>query len=278
MKKGGLQRLPEDKRDLQLGAFFMLPKLEELPDSFTFEPTLIGDQGEALEDDFCSAYASCGASSLQENTPLYPAFSFALSKKLSGNVDDWGQDLRSAMKAHQKFGAVPTNIVDDGIAGMSMTDKRVMGNYPLTYLAIASIHKKKSYWKVRGQYDAYDDIRATIWKFREQQRAPVIGLTWSWPLEQYKLDTISGGFGHALYVIGWTPDGLIIVNSYGRNAGSNGTHLITREVINEYIPRYGAYVFVDMTPEDAIYAVEANIKEGENWIVQLFKRLIMIFT
>lgn len=278
MTIGGLQELPQDDRDLQLGSFWSLPQLEELPEEFSFEPLWIGDQNAEGEDDFCSAYATCGASSLQEDKPLYPAYSFALSKQLTGDPEAWGQNLRAAMKAHQKFGAVPTNVVTQGVRDIDPNGRRYIQNYPGQYEEFAEPYRKKSYWKIVGPYDAYDDLRAAIWKFHGERKAPVIGLVWSWPLARYELNTVGDGFGHAMYIIGWNKDGLLAVNSAGKGAGKGGIHVVSRQVINEYVPRYGAYMFTDMPPEEAKKVVEAGIKETDNRLTDRVKRVIMALT
>lgn len=233
--KFGLRELPEDKNDFTFGALgWRLPQLDMLPAEFELDrPFPIKHQGGT---DFCSAYASCAMSEIQEGVELYPPYSFAASKAISGNVEEWGQDLRSAMKAHVKYGAMK--------AGKTTLVSRVLAEYPAgdkTYL-------KKSYFQTKGQYDAYDNIRASISKYKD---AVEIGVIFSWPLSQYKLDTVAqNGFGHAMYVVGWTEEGLVVVNSYGNEAGKEGVHIMTREVINAFVGRFGAYMMIDIDPED----------------------------
>jgi len=253
---------------LQNDVLLFLPKLEELPESFEFTtPFPVKDQKQT---DYCSAYAACGASELQEEVELYPEYSFALSKELSGNPDAWGQTLRHAQKAHQKYGAVEANLALELAQNI---DLRRLESYPREWLKKAIKHKKKSYFKISGRYDHFDNIRASIWKYREEKRAIEIGLIFGWPLPQYKLDTVQQqGFGHAMYVTGWANDDtLIVVNSYGLSAGQNGKHKISREVINAFIGRFGAYMFLDLDPKD----VKTQIERRELYFATRWERVII---
>src|SRR3990167_7919152 len=96
----GLKETPKDNRDFLLGSIFRLPKLEELPNEFIFDIQKIEDQ---LDSDFCSAFSSSYLSELQEDVDLEPSLSFAISKVISGDPAEWGQDIRSAMKSHVDF-------------------------------------------------------------------------------------------------------------------------------------------------------------------------------
>jgi len=207
----GLRPLPEDNRDFQTGAFFTLPSLEELPKEFSLgDPIWIGNQNAAGEGDFCSAYATCGMSQYQEGIELYPAFSFAAGKAISGDPDEWGQNIRTACKAHVKHGAAYTTSVPGMVTDADPQLRRDFSLYPTVLRAQALNQKKKTYWKVTGPYDSYDNFRATISKLNV---AIGFGIKWQWPLEQYKLDTMGDGFGHMMYAIGWEEDGLLVVNS-----------------------------------------------------------------
>jgi len=64
---------------------------------------------------------------------------------------------------------------------------------------------------------------------------------------------------------------LIVVNSYGRDAGDNGKHYITRETVNHFAKRYGMMMGVDLPAEKAKYYANNNIKESDYWFVQIYK-------
>lgn len=264
-KGTGLQELQKDYRDFVLGRVFDLPDLSELPDEFMISDDLIiKDQGSS---DYCTAYATCCASELQEGVELVPEFSFAASKSISGNKDSWGQDLRSACKGHVQYGALATfDYSEDG------EDPRDLETW-LQYLGRAKNHKKESFFSVEGKYDSFDNIRASMWKFRAQKRAVPIGLVWNWSTEQYELVNVSqSGSGHAMCVVGWSKDGfLYVVNSYGKEAGKDGIHKISREIINEFVPRFGAFMFIDMPKTEAKMRNKYGIMENDSFITAIVK-------
>lgn len=268
---GGLTPLPEDKRDFELGAIFRLPEIKELPLAFELPVFSIKNQGGT---DFCTAYASCGMSEIQEGVELFPAYSFALSKFISGNTDEWGQNMRTALKAHQKYGAIALEEVEDSVKTLSDADLRRFESYPGDYLLKARKHLKKSYFTVTGQHDHYDNIRAAIWKFKEQKQAVAFGLTFGWPANQYILDDMPArGYGHMMFFTGWNEIGLITINSYGIGAGKNGKHAITREVVNGIGPDRGTMMMVDMPPEKAKEMIRSSlvIKISEQTWKQWFR-------
>ena len=238
--KFGLRKLSKDERDFKLGNVFDLPKLEELPDEFILGEPIIHNQGDT---DYCSAYATCGMSEFQEEVELYPPYSFALSKEISGDADEWGQDLRTALKSHTNYGAIEKGLTD--INGRKLSD------YP-DLLSEAQKHLKKSFFNVSGGYDHFDIIRASMWHFRAKKQGVALGVLWSWDLSEKQLTgTVEAGFGHALYCIGWKGDYLIVVNSYGKEAGENGRHYLHRDTVNHFVKQYGAFMMVDMPKEEA---------------------------
>lgn len=271
----GLGELPPDDRDLCLGDLITLPALAELPAEFELTPLTIKDQ---LDTDFCTGYATCGASELQEGVELSPEYSFALSKSLSGNVDQYGQDVRTAMSVHVKYGALEEKDAPYGIFNKPADFLRRIGNWPATLYKKAVIHKKRGYAFVSGPYDAYDNVRATIWKFRNERRAVVFGTLWAWPLDQkIMLDVPESGNGHCLYIIGWNKQGLIVVNSGGINAGDKGTHIFGKKIINAFVPKYGAGTFLDYTKEELDNMLNMGIKLDTGFIMSLVKQILALF-
>lgn len=267
----GLLETPLDERDFQLGAITQLPTLEELPNQFLINVKIKDQRGS----DFCSAYMSCAMSEAQERLELEPSWSFAMSKVISGNVEAWGQNLRDALKAHVKFGALPWDVLDYNVHTQTPEFLRDIKNWP-DVSDEAYEYRKKSYFKVTGPYDHFDNARASLWKFKN---APIgTGVIWSWDLETETLDTFKDqGYGHAVTIVGFDGDYLILQNSYGSKAGIGGHHRITREVYNHYVDRFGAYMFVDIDPEDAQNKISAGVKLEDNWLIELWKKFINLF-
>lgn len=263
----GLRELPQDDRDFKTGALVSLPKLSELPDEFALDCDFVLDQKGS---DYCSAFATDTASSIQEDIVPCPEWGFAMSKMLSNDLEEWGQDLRTACKRVVKYGTLPKDKSPYSLDNKDDTFLRDIKNWEFLD-HYASPYRKKSFLKVEGQYDSYDDIRATMWKFNS---AVILGVKWSWSIYDYLLDGIGDGYGHAITAIGWTKEGLILQNSAGITAGKNGRHIITREVINHYVSKYGAFFFIDIPKEDInTYYLPNNIKIGDNGYIAILKAL-----
>jgi len=262
---GGLVPLPKDKRDFRLSAIVELPDLKELPETFELEPVSIKNQ---YGSDFCTAMATCGMSELQEGVELEPSWSFAVSKMITGDVSVWGQNMRDAMKSHVKYGAIEKEWSPYSLENKDYIFLRYISNWPVELFEKAKKHKKRTFFKVDGQYDDFDNIRATIWLFRDRKRAVGIGLDWGWSLRTKIIETLSQKkVGHMVYAIGWKKikdmTYLVIQNSYGKGAGDNGKHYVSREVINKMVKKYGSYVFVD--------EIERKEAEKLNW--SIFRRI-----
>lgn len=245
----GLRPLKEDERDFPVGGLVDLPELSELPKKYSLPLPKIKDQKQS---DFCAAFSSTTVSEYQEGVELCPEWVFAIGKMLAGDVDDWGIDLRTICKAHEKYGAIEVKDAPFSIDNKDADFLRRIENWPDELKDKALYHKKASYFKVVGPYDSFDDIRATLWKFREEKRAVFTGVVWSWNAKDFRLDDFNmEGYGHAVPVIGWDGDYAIVPNSWGKKVGDNGVHYIHRRVINKFVGMYGAFMFLDITKEEA---------------------------
>ena len=267
--KMGLKELPRDSRDFTLGKIVELPALETLPKEFTLKPLSIKYQGGS---DFCTSFSCCGASEMQEGVVLSPEWGFAVSKMISGHKDSYGQDLRSAMKAHTKYGAIKASETNHDLEHFTSKKLRDIKNYDPYLFDRAVEHKKKSYVSVDGRYDDFDNIRASIWKFRKEKRAVMSGALWNWTMKKAIIPNMvtNRGVGHAFYFIGWKiingTQMLVLVNSYGNWSGDNGLFYMPRKVVNAFARRFGSYMWLDLSPEELK-------KEQWNLIQKLLDRL-----
>jgi|GEM_PF-2162891 hypothetical protein len=264
---GGLNLLPQDKRDFKLGAIYTLPPLSVLPKSFALENPYPPD---TQEDDFCSGYTCAGIAALLDGSPCSGKSAFGFSKHLTKDQDSFGQTMRDAFKAMVEIGCLSKQ---DEPSDFSFRSARHIDERE-DFIALkdkARIHRYKTYFAVQGKYDIFDDIRASLFKFR----VPVaIGLLWGWDISQYKIDTpAENGTGHMIYCFGWENDYLLVRNSYGNEAGKEGNHLIHRSVINRDCERYGAMMPVDLPREEAERRIRAGIKDTDNWFIDSIKSL-----
>lgn len=274
----GLQPTVPDSRDFKLGAITDLPKLSELPDNFLLPGIKIKDQRQT---DFCTQFAACGMSELQEGVSLSPEWTFAMAKAFNNNVESYGEDLRTALAIHIKKGSVEASAVPFSVENKDKDFLRRLENYPNGLGMSAIQHMKASYIKVEGPYDSFDDIRATIWKYRAEKRGVAMGCIFSWAADDKILDTIDDDAGgHAMYYAGWaTIKGvmyLIVVGSYGEEAGDNGFYNMSRAVVNHYEKMYGAYMFSDLTPEQVKFMIQNGIKDRDNFVIQMYKQVITL--
>lgn len=278
----GLNYTPEDSRDFKLGAVFILPKLSDLPTEFdNLGQTTVRDQTERdPNNDKCTEYAIGVGDEIQEGVLTNPDFSFAVAKDMSGNPEDFGQDLRTACLGHIKVGAIEQSEVPQGI-NVDDPKYRYLKNWPPELLPKAFKHKKESLWLITGPYDAFDNIRASIYKFfKEGKKQPVFfGTTFGWyPYQTFMDEPTQFGFGHAMAIKGWVKrngkEYLKVQQSLGTKAGENGFQYFSREVVNDAFPKYKAFMLIDMSREDAEWYINNNIKENDNWIRVFYKMFL----
>lgn len=263
--QNGLLPLPPDDRDFVLGAVLELPALDTLPASYRV-PEMFGIKDQK-DSDFCTQFALCAISQEQELVELSPEWAFAMSKDLEGDYTTYGQDLRTACRVHVKYGALAVKDSPYSLENKSPDFLRNPEVWPVELMELAKPHQKKTYFIVLGPHDAFDNIRASMYALRD---GVAIGVTWGWPLTQTHIDEPApNGGGHAVKVVGWDNDYLIIKQSYGLDAGQDGYVYMSRKVINANVDRYGAFMLTDM-PRDKV----EKILSGDPAVTQLFAELI----
>ena len=276
MMKAGLLKLEHDDRDFNLGAVFGVEK--DLPEEFLVsgaDKLKMKNQGGS---DLCSAYATMTASELQENVELNPEFQFALSKKISGNIEVWGQNLRDACKTPVKYGSLEEKVyLETGfyLKGAEDFTPRDWENWGEEYFGLAQLHKKKSYFRADlGFGNKFDLIKSAMY---QHNSAVISGLEWKSEYTNTKnaiiKSGVSNGFGHAIALIGWKlikgKEYLIVHNSIGEDLGDKGLWYLPREMVSEL--RYGNYIFVDLPKEKAKTMLKYNIQITDNWFIKLYK-------
>jgi hypothetical protein len=266
MPKLGLNKLKPDK-DFRLGSIMRLPHLSAIPTVFVLGYPTVYDQKNS---DFCGGAASAVAAELQENEPMSFEWIFAVAKKLSGDpVDSFGVDLRSICKAHTKVGALPRDKAPFSIDTHPIDFLRDIKNWPQELLNYAASNRKKTFFRITGPYSAFDNIRAAMYLHKV---SAIIGVEFGWPLDQVAIDDLAvNGEGHAMAVLGWSEDYLIVRNSFGEDVGENGNHYIHRDVIDANVETYGAFIMLDMDREDVEWHIDNDIYMDDPWYTALFK-------
>lgn len=260
---GGLLPLPKDDNDFSLGA---IPSLRptKVPE---FDFVIPAAENEDQKDtDFCAGASTGVANATQEKKRLNWYWPWAWAKKEKGNVDDFGLDLRSAMRAHVKVGA-PEYDSKFSLETQSPYFLRYFDNYPKDYEDQAIIHKKQAYFSADGMSNFYDSIVSTLWKFKDEGRVIPTGMLWrsGWSMaDKGVIPPIvgpHGEFGHSFlwkgqkYINGKRH--LIAQLSNGEGIGDSGDYYFPESIVNKEAI-YGNFMFLDYpvgwSKEDIILA------------------------
>lgn len=264
-KPFGLLPLQEDKRDFALGGVFGDSLIDEVPktDFFVAKPIAIRDQGES---DMCTAFASCAVSEDQEGLSFLPEYQFFSTKRITGNNEEWGADLRSACKSLVKYGSIPVKLYGNmcGKPREYVLDSKNWNIKEVDTLAL--LYKKQTYFSVTGSYDTFDNIRCALWKHRDTKSSIVTGAIWrnAWthaPKGIIPTTYEDTGFGHAFKIFGQKViDGelyLVAQLSNGDKIGDGGIFYFNREVTNKEIGSFGLYMFKDIDRNEAEFFIHS---------------------
>ncbi len=269
LKKRGLVWKARDPRNYSLGGVHDLPGILELPREYEVQGAkYIKDQGHT---DVCTAEAGSAVSEDEEETELFPFFTFAMTRKImNAKITDYGADLESACKAGVQYGFLSAGdaqrIYDDTLHNLYEQG----GPMADTAKSLAIAHKKASYFEVDGEHDIFDNIRVALWHFKDEKRSVFTGIEWreAWDngftLIPGLVNSVPDGgekYGHAIKIFGWveawwkedygTPF-LKAQLSNGNEIGDKGFFYLSREVVNSQCT-YGAFTFSDMTKERVQY-------------------------
>lgn len=278
-----LRPFEEDGSEFALGAIIKWPKLNELDDKYIVDPLSIKNQIKDKKDDACGSCAGSGATEPREEAVLFYPFLFAAAKEASGSDPmDWGLTLKDIGKGLAKYGIPEVKDVTPGLLErLKKKDAwRYFENYPKELKEKALKHRAKSYFFVKGfpkDWDYYDAARAAEWYFKDKLQHVIFGVQFGWPLEQEFLDGVPDGYGHAMWLAGWNERGGRAVNSAGKEAGEQGIHTISRETFNASAKKFGMLMIVDLEREVAEDMLGNGVKIGDNWVIDIIKRLTPSF-
>jgi Papain family cysteine protease len=213
------------------GAGLLGPAPAAIPGSMDLRASwwTIGDQGATGS---CVGWASADsvlrwhfvkAGRLAEDEPLSPRFQWMASKETDQFVaqpttfiETAGTSLKAALDIARKFGAVRNSILEFGSAALYLGE---VG----TFYAIATQLKINAYFNLGTRLRDWHQWLAT--------NGPILtrlGVDETWDqatdtggnLDVYKPDTVRGG--HAVALVGYTPDRFIVRNSWSTGWGDNG--------------------------------------------------------
>lgn len=275
--KPSLKKLKEDKRDLRIGGIIDLPRLEDIPNKLVLlEPTVVQQKNS----DFCGAASASALSEVQEKVRLSFEWLFAVCKMVEGDLNSWGTDFRIVGKVLTKYGSIEYKDAPHSLETQSVEFLKDINNWDKDLFIKALRHRKASYIRVDGKYSTFDDIRAYMYFYhlKGQVNGVMIGVNWGWSLrDKYIEESVDEGFGHAMAVIGWDGDYLIVQNSAGEEAGDKGRHYIHRRVIDKDVSDYGAFMFIDEEKEKLEYHIAVGAKLTDNVWVVLFNSIKTIW-
>lgn len=260
----GLKKLPKDKRDFSLKKHFgsILNFPLELLDGF--EPLEIKDQGGS---DFCADCGIAECAEPHEGIIFDEVYSAMCVRRLQGNPPTFdGSDLRTAMRAGTKYGFLPKKDapykIDDprGYQFICNPDNWDLPKYD----ALAAPYKQESFFEVDGPYDLFDNIRSTLYRFKDKNDFILTGLDWHNSWTGLKDGMIPRTINKNEFT---SAHAFVFTNKYKLFPGetdpriraqlSNGTYFggiggyfwFPREVVNQ-LCTYGNYVYKDINPSD----------------------------
>lgn len=264
----GLELTEPDHRDFSLSGTFGAFDISNIPNGDWLNSKIfIKNQ---YYTDMCTGFGLAAVREDSEEIELSPEWLFSQIKLLRRDPQAWGGDLNSGCKVATKIGAIQKDATDLSLETKDRNYLAFANNWPAELMPEAQQHIAKSFFRVDGPYDTFDNIRAALWANRVPVSSVYTGCTWrpGWSQSAQGVIpsyAISGGVGHCFKIcngqkmIGGQPH-LIIQNSAGSGVGDHGLFYMSREVANREL-KFGAYMFIDMPKE---YAQRLN-GEYVNW-------------
>lgn len=178
----GLQPLTPDKRDrrYRFARHFGAAKLSGLPDFYTCDAGLLmQDQNAMGLPTGCTAVTQTDLATDQDGVEYTPEYTFAQTLRLMGVPANWGgADLRKSLKSVIAYGLLErwiSNVTAQEIGQEGAANWRIW----LPYEEKAIPNAKSAYMDAKGgTYDAFDNIRSTLWLNREKRMGVSIGTPW----------------------------------------------------------------------------------------------------
>ena len=240
----GLLKTKKDPRDYDYGRTFGI-SLEPLPDEYIISPLSIKNQGQT---DFCTAAATCALAEAQDGVK----FSFEWFFSRYGKPGVYGANLRTAMKAVLS-GFIPADKAPFTISDKDRDFLADKNNWPYNLNIMASTYGKHRFFNVDGNFES---IKRVLWANRNEKRAILTGVMWYDEWTYSKDGYVSPAYNiqaglHAIAIIGFKGEYLIVQNSYGEDIGDNGLFYFSKEIFDREFSE-PMFMYVDLATEGPI--------------------------
>ena len=268
-EESGMNKLPEDTRDYQLGGIFgsapYTPKSQRL---------ILQTQSVKNQNKFNNCvFQSCGALKEIDEKTILSVRSLTTQTFRNGAVSENGfSNLRDAQKTLQDWGIEEEKDCPDGNYSIINDFNGYIGT--VLDQAKASLHKIKTFWSVGSKDDILklldqgNGVHAAMLWFTGYNRSGGFSEPW--------LITKTLGYqvgGHAIAIIGYDLNYkgkkvFIIQNSYSADCGDEGKFYVDMDFMLKEINRqgYGAYTNLDLDTDLGNFFSQYNGKDvkGKN--------------
>ncbi len=218
----------------------------KLPETLNRKPLSVFDQGTTS---FCTAYAAAGAMTFRYKKVVSPEFQTAKEGELLGNPILNGTNMDTPCKALRKYGFVQRSMVKISLLKNRAIKVSNWKNYPANLNLFAMKNKQGGYYDAHtGKFDAFDNIRSTIYKSSQKGKTMTVmmGTPWYKEFNNVAINTPSKIVPipitkpiseHAWLIYDWEPDGTgdynaLALLSNGKKFGKNGIMRFPRDVVN----------------------------------------------
>ena len=254
---GGLRKTPKDVRDFKLSKLRGVDKKKEevpLVDFVVAEPLEIKNQ---YNSDFCVGFATTAVSEDQEGVILSPEWFFAQIKKIEGNFNTYGANLRDGCRAAVKFGFIEKEQAPFSVENRERNFLANWENWPTELNQKALKHRKKSYFRIDDENDIFEAIRRVLWQYKDKKCSVLTGACWraGWSrnpiIDDLRENDVCTGHAFKIFgqkIINGKPY-LVAQLSGGEEDGDHGRYYFSKEVVNKTFI-YGAFMFLDLDPEE----------------------------
>ena len=248
LKKKTIGEVIRGKIDYSHSKTFGAFDIKQLPDEYMLVSDIL-DQGSLPH---CTAYASCAIQESQHGIKFDPEDFYEAEGVINGKVQDFGYDMRVAMKTGKEYGFKP-------LSGGNPTD-----------------YQEGGYFDIDGPYDLFDNIRVALWLAREEKKTAQLGTMWYEEWENTPNGIIDESIIaktpiglHDIKGAGWkTINGIlyiVIQNSWGKNNGDGGLYYFSRTIVNK-----------EFKEGHFLWRTKGEIVKTQLRILELMKRILEI--